>query len=208
MSLCDELCRFSRTKLRHVDTIVVTEDGRKLLETIDNEGRISTRKISDGEWGFVGDVSQDLQVGEILPGVIIGSQDVAHTKELLKQHNVTHILNLGFLVENIFPEEFFYKDVKILDRPTEDITQYFEDCFSFMDEATGCGGCVLVHCNAGISRSAAIVIAYLMKRGHSMSFQEAFDHVKSRRPRIRPNDGFVQQLQDYENKLKITGDTT
>ena len=57
---------------------------------------------------------------------------------------------------------------------------------------------VLVHCNAGVSRSATVVIAFLMKE-KNFSFQEAFHHVKKRRPCIRPNEGFVKQLQLLEH---------
>jgi protein-tyrosine phosphatase len=52
---------------------------------------------------------------------------------------------------------------------------------------------VLFHCAAGVSRSASFVIAYLMK-DQGISYQEAFNFVKSKRSIIRPNSGFVQQL--------------
>ena len=49
------------------------------------------------------------------------------------------------------------------------------------------------HCAAGVSRSASILIAYLM-REKKMKYQEAHDFVKSKRSIIIPNSGFVQQL--------------
>jgi protein-tyrosine phosphatase len=55
------------------------------------------------------------------------------------------------------------------------------------------GGRVFVHCFAGVSRSATIVIAYLMKE-HGLSFNSAIKFVKSKRPQINPNDGFRKQL--------------
>ena len=59
---------------------------------------------------------------------------------------------------------------------------------------------MLVHCNAGVSRSAAIVIAYLMYSQH-LNYQQAFDLVKSKRPAIRPNDGFVAELKQLQDDL-------
>ncbi|CAJ1048970.1 serine/threonine/tyrosine-interacting protein [Xyrichtys novacula] len=58
-------------------------------------------------------------------------------------------------------------------------------------------GKVLVHGNAGISRSAALVIAYLMET-FGMKYRDAFSHVQERRFCINPNVGFVHQLQEYE----------
>lgn len=55
---------------------------------------------------------------------------------------------------------------------------------------------VYVHCNAGVSRSASFVIAYLM-RELAMTFEEAFTFVKQKRPQIMPNHGFVTQLKQY-----------
>lgn len=66
----------------------------------------------------------------------------------------------------------------------------------------------LVLCNslAGISRSPAIVTAYLMQK-HSMALQEALDAVKSKRPIISPNRGFIVQLQEFEKRTTtVTND--
>ncbi|KTG38377.1 hypothetical protein cypCar_00018056 [Cyprinus carpio] len=58
------------------------------------------------------------------------------------------------------------------------------------------GGVVLVHCNAGVSRSASVVIGFLMSQ-EKMSFDEAFSAVKTARPYIQPNPGFMSQLKKY-----------
>lgn len=55
---------------------------------------------------------------------------------------------------------------------------------------------VLVHCEAGISRSATTVIAYLVKH-HGMSLLEAYQHTKERRRIINPNTGFLNQLRIF-----------
>ncbi|XP_049976435.1 dual specificity protein phosphatase 19 isoform X2 [Alexandromys fortis] len=58
-------------------------------------------------------------------------------------------------------------------------------------------GVVLVHCNAGVSRAAAIVIGFLMTF-EEMEFTRALSLVKSARPSICPNSGFVEQLRAYQ----------
>jgi hypothetical protein len=62
------------------------------------------------------------------------------------------------------------------------------------------GGTVFVHCYAGVSRSAAIVIAYMMQE-HSMNMFEALHFVKQKRNSVFPNAGFQRQLMDFEKKL-------
>lgn len=57
-----------------------------------------------------------------------------------------------------------------------------------------------MHCVAGVSRSATICIAYLM-RYHRISLLQAYLFVKSKRPVIRPNNGFFRQLIDFERRL-------
>jgi protein-tyrosine phosphatase len=63
---------------------------------------------------------------------------------------------------------------------------------------------VYVHCAAGVSRSASVVIAFLMKE-FKMKFQEAFDFVKERRPQIMPNSNFRSQLEIFEKELAEQG---
>ena len=61
---------------------------------------------------------------------------------------------------------------------------------------------VLVHCQAGISRSSTVVISYLM-RFRDMSYDEALLFVHARRPVISPNSAFVKQLKAYEAEIKM-----
>ncbi|CAF3827500.1 unnamed protein product, partial [Rotaria magnacalcarata] len=56
------------------------------------------------------------------------------------------------------------------------------------------------HCAAGISRSATIVLAYLMKYHHN-TLKEAFFFLIEKRPQIWPNEGFLLQLLRYETEL-------
>lgn len=55
---------------------------------------------------------------------------------------------------------------------------------------------VLVHCQMGVSRSAACVVAYLMEE-ESLTYPEALARVTAVRPQACPNQAFEQQLREY-----------
>lgn len=72
--------------------------------------------------------------------------------------------------------------------------------FLSAEEAHQAGMGLLIHCQAGVSRSATIVIAYLMKHTW-MTMTDAYKFVKTRRPIISPNLNFMGQLLEFEEDL-------
>ncbi|KAM0948822.1 putative phosphoric monoester hydrolase [Dioscorea sansibarensis] len=148
---------------------------------------------------------QDGVICQIEDGLYLGSLGAAQDKEALKKLNITHILTVAQSILPAYPNEFVYKRIDVLDSPTTNLAQYFDECFEFIDEARRSGGGVLVHCFAGISRSATIVVAYLMKE-HRMPLSQALELVRSKRPQICPNFGFRKQLEDFEKSLEVAQD--
>jgi hypothetical protein len=57
-------------------------------------------------------------------------------------------------------------------------------------------GTVLVHCAQGISRSASILIGYLMSR-EQLPYDTALAQLQAARPVVQPNPGFALQLQEF-----------
>lgn len=76
----------------------------------------------------------------------------------------------------------------------------FPFSFSSSDSVRNKGGRVFVHCQAGISRSATICLAYLM-RTNRVKLDEAFEFVKQRRSIISPNFSFMGQLLQFESQV-------
>ncbi|XP_070760495.1 serine/threonine/tyrosine-interacting protein isoform X1 [Enoplosus armatus] len=144
------------------------------------------------------------EMQEILPGLFLGPYSAAMKSKLpiLERQGVTHIvcvrqdIEANFIKPN-FPHTFRYLVLDIADNPVENIIRFFPTTKEFIDSCLATGGKVLVHGNAGISRSAALVIAYLMET-FGMKYRDAFSHVQERRFCINPNVGFVHQLQEYE----------
>lgn len=91
--------------------------------------------------------------------------------------------------------------IRIDDSPYARLDAYFDLVADKIKETNGKGGKTLVHCVAGVSRSASLVCAYLIKYD-AMSLRQAYQYVKAVRPIIRPNVGFWKQLIDYEKRLR------
>ncbi|KAK5315622.1 hypothetical protein LTR70_006706 [Exophiala xenobiotica] len=94
------------------------------------------------------------------------------------------------------------RHLEVADEESADILQYFPQECGWIDNAlsaTGAG--VLVHCQQGVSRSVAFVVAYLMKR-FKLSYREGLKLVKSDRSIVNVNAGFEGQLRSWERELQ------
>eukprot|EP00897_Mesotaenium_endlicherianum_P006525 jgi/Mesen1/5900/ME000003S06924 len=134
------------------------------------------------------------------PGLYLGAWGAAQDKAGLEEKNVTHVLTVASgLGKAPHLDTFTYTIISIEDTSFTNISKHFETCFEVIDAGREAGG-VLVHCMAGVSRSATVVVAYLM-RTHGWPLQKALEHVKRCRPVVHPNEGFLRQLREFEKKL-------
>ncbi|GES94113.1 phosphatases II [Rhizophagus clarus] len=142
------------------------------------------------------------QMQEILPGLFLGPYSCSKDLELLQQNAITHIVSIRDSSEKKilrprFPEHFQYFEIEVSDSPNERLIPHFPQAKAFIDNALYNGGRVFVHCNGGISRSPAFVVAYVMETV-KMDYQQAYSYVQNRRFCMNPNEGFKVQLKEYE----------
>jgi protein-tyrosine phosphatase len=130
--------------------------------------------------------------------IFIGSIGDASSSEFINKNNIKGVLNVASeLDRDDATTQCLYKHIKTADSVNQNIRKYFDEAFDFIDSVDGP---VLVHCAAGISRSATIVIAYLMKK-YKIPMMAAFDYVKAHRSIINPNFHFIGQLMSYESEI-------
>mmetsp|Transcript_37535 Transcript_37535/g.27287 ORF Transcript_37535/g.27287 Transcript_37535/m.27287 type:complete len:105 (-) Transcript_37535:777-1091(-) len=103
-------------------------------------------------------------MNQITNGIWLGDYTSASNKFLLKKHGITHILCVGSGLDTKFPNQFKYKKINEMDVSSANLKQHFAACHRFMNNCEAENGILLVHCYAGISRSATVVISYLMMK--------------------------------------------
>ncbi|KAL2644977.1 hypothetical protein R1flu_012564 [Riccia fluitans] len=141
------------------------------------------------------------QCSRIRSHLYFGSSVVAQDFHTLRSNKISHILNcVGYVCAEYFPEYFHYRVLWLQDSPSEDLTSVLYDCFDYFEDVKEQGGRVYVHCCQGVSRSAAIVIAYLMWR-EGRQFEDVFQDVKNLRGVTSPNMGFAFQLMQWQSRI-------
>ncbi|KAF6726149.1 Dual specificity protein phosphatase 26 [Oryzias melastigma] len=142
---------------------------------------------------------------EVWPRLYIGDQNIASDRRELAKLGITHILNCAQSkwrggAEYYAGMNITYYGIEAHDSPTFDMSVNFYPAAEFIHKALCSGGKVLVHCTVGVSRSATLVLAYLMIR-QNLTLVEAIKTVKDHRGVI-PNRGFLRQLSGLDGILR------
>uniref|UniRef100_A0A3Q3MRL1 Dual specificity protein phosphatase n=1 Tax=Labrus bergylta TaxID=56723 RepID=A0A3Q3MRL1_9LABR len=152
-----------------------------------------------------GSGAQYAHVDQVWPRIYIGDEKTALEFSGLRDLSITHVLNAAEgKFNNVLTGAEYYSDMDIQyygveadDKPTFNISQFFRPAAQFIHEALDK---VLVHCVMGRSRSASLVLAYLMMK-QSLTVVDAIEHVRQRRC-ILPNHGFLKQLRALDITLQ------
>ncbi len=89
-----------------------------------------------------------------------------------------------------------YHYIPMWDDPGFDIIKTFDKAFPIIDKLILKNKNIVINCRVGMSRSAAVIIGYLIYK--KMSYEDAYNLLKSCRDIIKPNKGFIDQLKKYE----------
>ena len=152
------------------------------------------------------------QINQISNNLYISNWDISNNPVELKKHNIKAIITietrkktdgiLNYYRKNNIDYLFLYLN----DLPSENITKYFDISYNFIDKHISKGNNVLVHCWAGVSRSATLILNYLMRKYYEEDgrnqcsrcvFNYFLHYCQSKRPIINPNQGFIYNLVSY-----------
>lgn len=206
-ALLSEVRTFSPASLSHVPIIRVTdasgavreEPWRELQRA--NEAEAAAMRVLAATRAHT---KRDCLPCRVSGGLFIGGAGAARNLKALRKRAITAVVNAAPSVPCYFkdcPEdEFTYLSLPLFDDPDADLAPHIQAAIAFISAARARGAGVLVHCYAGQSRSAALVIAYLMA-SRGMSLMEAWAATRAARPCAQPNAGFLRQLARYGKSL-------
>jgi protein-tyrosine phosphatase len=147
--------------------------------------------------------------GLVEPGLYIGSLSAALNRPALDSAGITHILSVMYDWRRILLEEkqidddkFKRKFVPVEDnaRMAKELAEAFHKGYEWIRDALATGGRVLVHCQAGISRSSTMVCSYLMQK-YCTSMDDGLERIRRVRPIVMPNSGFLLQLRQLQRSI-------
>ena len=135
---------------------------------------------------------------EIVEGIWLGNGTDAMDSDVLMRHCIDSIVNCAekqtLTCAKFYPYGWNYLGIACDDDANYDILgRHREEFMSFMDKCIGEKKKVLVHCAAGINRSATLLIAYLVER-RNMCLKDAISLCFEKRPIILTNKSFVLSL--------------
>ncbi|CAF3445149.1 unnamed protein product [Rotaria socialis] len=132
----------------------------------------------------------------IIDNVYLGSQKSGVDADKLFELNIKYVLILGKGMSRNF-DHINYKLIEIDDSLEQNISNYIKEALDFIAESHNNDSNILVHCVSGISRSASIVIAYIMDK-YKINYDRAFAYVKTKRASVCPNTNFIDQLTNLQ----------
>jgi protein-tyrosine phosphatase len=149
------------------------------------------------------------EASEIRPWLFLGGEQAAKSKEVLQRHGITYVLNTTrTMCDNYHEgddEVEYVRSLDLIDSGEENISHFWFQTIAEIERVRKLNGKILVHCHQGVSRSATLVIAYLMW-ADDLTAKQAFRYVKERRSVIQPNMNFMIQLEEFEKRLKFKPD--
>ena len=118
----------------------------------------------------------------------------SRTSEILKLHNIQHVVRITTEMEEaryyyLLPVDINEMMYYLIDEPPRLIIPIIKKAYYVIKRHIEKGRNVLVHCEAGISRSASIIIAYLMIE-NQMPAEAALKYVETKHKCVWPNPGF------------------
>ena len=175
-------------------------------------------------------------LNEITSNIYCSDYNTACNAEILNDNRIYTVISLGDSKSTEVLNEYKKRKIHnvqftIEDNPRQNMADVFLETYNIIKDTVSDGRKILIHCNAGVSRSSSVIIAYLIRRQYLISYKKykvmldendadmyknlqdlsalntskllgVIKFIKRARPCICPNPGFVQQLFLYERYLK------
>ncbi|XP_023343950.1 serine/threonine/tyrosine-interacting protein A [Eurytemora carolleeae] len=155
---------------------------------------------SEANWAY----SMRRNMQQILPGLFLGPYGAAGKSKLeeLQHHGISHLVCVRMpgeekIVRINFQDSFICSVIEMSESRTERILPKLKEFQLLLEDCLSSNGKLLVYCVDGMSRSAALVMGFIMFK-YGLSYQEVLKYVQQRRFCIQPSPVFEVQLKELE----------
>ena len=146
-----------------------------------------------------------IELTPIDKNIFLGNAYNAADYYYLKQFGITGIVNACDEISNYFENDFDYFNIDILDINNSSIYKFFDPFILFVDKILKKNGKIMIHCYMGSSRSAILVVLYLIKY-KSFHLQKSIQFITKKRNRVNINVTYIDELKKYLNTNNIKYD--
>ncbi|XP_015985168.2 dual specificity protein phosphatase 12 isoform X1 [Rousettus aegyptiacus] len=134
---------------------------------------------------------------QVRPGLYLGGAAAVAEPGRLRRAGITAVLTVDSAEPDFQVEGLRRLFVPALDQPEADLLSHLDRCVAFVRQARAEGRAVLVHCHAGVSRSVAVMTAFMMKTDQ-LTFEKAYENLRTVKPEAKMNEEFERQLKLYQ----------
>lgn len=133
------------------------------------------------------------QPTHIIDNIYLGSAFNAATYQTLRDLDIKVIINVSKEITNYYDDEFIYHRYDLYDNNKHSILKHLKQAYKdILHHQKNTSGNILIHCYMGASRSASVVIFYLMKHkkhpdGKPYTFDDALEYIKEKRTVVNPS---------------------
>ena len=151
-----------------------------------------------------------IDINQIIPHLYISNWETSNNPEIINMYNIKAVITLETtdkppeILRYYYENKIDFMHIRIFDMKNVDISDYFDSTYDFINKHITKHENVLVHCAAGISRSATIILNYMIRNMfymYNLKYENPYDLVnyaidiaRSKRQIINPNNGFINQL--------------
>ena len=145
-----------------------------------------------------------VDANELTSYLIVGNQPSSEDDEFLTRKKVMFVMNFSNTPLQYMKTGVEYKSYFLEDEEDADLLSILEVSLKALQEwKTKCietNSRILIYSQYGLSRSCSVALAHLMKE-ERLTLKQAWNHLKECNPSAKPNEGFLLQLRQYEQKL-------
>ncbi len=191
--------RMMKDKALYVYSEFLFKERRTLVDEVE---RLEIIETNEGFYNVFKNLF--IEPTKIVDHLYLGNAYNASNFNQLDEFNITSVLNITNEIPNYFEEDinFDYLKISIDDTNNETIINHLDIALKFLNETKKekPNQNVLVHCYMGSSRSASIILAYLIKY-YRLTLDDALKLLKEKRPVVNINVDFWKDLEFFYKSL-------